>query len=70
MTSVLIFRIVMIKFKKWINWLKKNEGADYIGRLRGLDTEYKRRLSKMKSEFDYFLRKNNLRDLRNEFDWL
>ena len=63
-------RATKIKFKKWINWLKKNEGEDYMGRLRELDTEYKRRLSKMKSEFDHYLRTNNLRDLHSEFDWL
>ena len=63
-------RATKIKFKKWINWLKKDQEADYMDRLKGLDTEYKRRLSDMKSQFHHYLRTNNLRDLHSEFDWL
>ena len=63
-------RATKIKYAKWLRWLAKNEGKDYINRIKELDTEYKTRRAEMKSQKNHYLRKNNLRDLHKEFDWL
>ena len=38
--------------------------------LKLLEGDYKRRLNEFSSQFPYFVRKNNLKDLRKEFDWI
>ena len=52
----------------WYKWLGKDE--KYLKELKELENDYKIRLLRFKSEFPYFVRKNNLLDLRKEFDWI
>jgi hypothetical protein len=52
----------------WHKWLGKDE--KYLKELKELENDYKIRLLRFKSEFPYFVRKNNLLDLRKEFDWI
>ena len=54
----------------WIKWLSKDKDKEYLKELKLLEDDYKRRLGEFSSQFPYFVRKNNLKDLRKEFDWI
>ena len=54
----------------WYKWLSKDEKKEYLKELKLLEGDYKRRLGEFSSQFEYFKRKNNLNDLRKEFDWI
>ena len=54
----------------WYKWLSKDEKREYLKELKLLEGDYKRRMNEFKLQFPYFARKNNLKDLRKEFDWI
>ena len=54
----------------WKLWLAKDKNKGYLEELKLLEGDYKRRLAEFSSQFPYFVRKNNLKDLRKEFDWI
>jgi hypothetical protein len=58
------------KYYSWLKWLGKDEDKGYIEELKQLENDYKRRMQEFKSQFPYYVRKNNLKDLRKEFEWV
>jgi len=54
----------------WKLWLSKDKDKGYLEELKLLEGDYKRRLNEFSSQFEYFKRKNNLHDLKKEFDWV
>ena len=54
----------------WYKWLGKDKDKNYLKELQQVENEYKIRLDKFKKLLPYYIRKNNLKDLRNEFEWI
>ena len=54
----------------WYKWLGKDEKKEYLKELKLLEDDYKIKMNEFKSQFPYFVRKNNLKDLIKEFDWV
>jgi hypothetical protein len=54
----------------WYKWLGKDKDKGYLEELKLVENDYKRRVNEFKSQLPYFVRKNNLKDLTKEFDWV
>jgi hypothetical protein len=54
----------------WKLWLNKDKDKGYLQELELLEGDYKRRLGEFKTQLPYFFRKNNLKDLVKEFEWV
>tara|TARA_Y100000310_G_C20552420_1_gene748776 strand:+ start:79 stop:1149 length:1071 start_codon:yes stop_codon:yes gene_type:complete len=54
----------------WYKWLGKDEDRGYLEELKLVENDYKRRMNEFKSQLPYFVRKNNLKDLAKEFEWI
>lgn len=58
------------KYYSWLKWLGKDENKNYLQGLEQVENDYKNRLNDFKKQLPYFIRTNNLHDLKNEFDWI
>ena len=57
------------QYYKMVNFFNLKD-KNYLKELQQVENEYKIRLDKFKKLLPYYIRKNNLKDLRNEFEWI